>query len=82
LSAVGSAILQRIIGPFVFVNQNDANIIGIVANDHIRLEISDSELKVKVKIENSLPQGLAGLSVNLPDMQFIDLPCKGKLIKL
>jgi NADH-quinone oxidoreductase subunit G len=82
LSAAGSAISQRINGPFVFVNQNDADKIGVAPNDHIRLETSDSEFKIKVKIENSLPQGIAGLSVNLPDMQFIDLPCLGKLYKL
>jgi NADH-quinone oxidoreductase subunit G len=82
LSAAGSAISQRINGPFVFVNQNDADKIGVAAHDHIRLETSDSELKIIVKIENSLPHGIAGLSVNLPDMQFIDLPCLGKLYKL
>lgn len=81
LSAVGSAVSQRISGPFVFVNQKDADKIGIAEADHIRIEISDTELRIKVKIENSLPPGIAGLSVNLPEMPFIDLPAPGKLYK-
>ena len=48
----------------------------------IQLEISKIKLKVKVKIENSLRQGMAGLSVNLPGMPFIDLPGSGKFHKL
>ena len=82
LSSVGPSISQRIQEPFVYVNQKDADNIGIKNSDQIQLEISDSKLKIKVKIENSLPQGLAGLSVNLPGMQFFDLPGKGKFYKL
>lgn len=82
LSSVGSSITQRIQGPFVYVNQKDADKAGIKEHDQIRLEISDSELIMKVRIENSLPHGIAGLSINLPDMKFIDLPCQGKLYKL
>jgi NADH-quinone oxidoreductase subunit G len=48
----------------------------------IQLEVQENNLGIKVKIEDSLPQGVAGLPVNLPGMQFIDLPGRGKLIKL
>jgi NADH-quinone oxidoreductase subunit G len=82
LSSVGFSITQRIQEPFVYVNQKDADKSGMKEHDHIKLEISDYELIIKVKIENSMPYGLAGLSVNLPDMQFIDLPGRGKLYKL
>ena len=82
LSSVSSSITHRIQAPFVYVNQKDADKAGIKEHDQIQLEISDYELIIKVKIENSLPHGIAGLSINLPNMQFIDLPGRGKLYKL
>jgi NADH-quinone oxidoreductase subunit G len=82
LSSVGPSLAQRIREPFVFLNQRDAEILSIEDNNLVRLLISKIELKLKVKIENSLQPGLAGLSVNLPDVPFIDLPCHGKIFKL
>jgi NADH-quinone oxidoreductase subunit G len=82
LSSAGSAIAQRIQEPFLFLNQEDAEISGIKNDELIQLEISGSKLKIKVRIENSLRRGIASLSVNLPGMQFIDLPCRGKLLNL
>jgi NADH-quinone oxidoreductase subunit G len=82
LSSAGRSIAQRIEEPFVFLNQKDADIIRVNESDLIQLEISDTIFKIRVKIENSLQQGLAGLSVNLPGMQFIELPCQGKLYKI
>jgi NADH-quinone oxidoreductase subunit G len=82
LSSAGSSVAQRIQEPFVYLNQKDAEIVGAENNDLIQLEISNSKLKIKVKIENSLRQGIAGLSVNLPGMQFIGLPGRGKFYKI
>jgi NADH-quinone oxidoreductase subunit G len=82
LSSVGPAIGQRIQEPFLYMNQKDVELFGAKESDLIQLEISGSILKIKVKIENSLKQGIAGLSVNLPGMQFMDLPDRGKLLKL
>jgi NADH-quinone oxidoreductase subunit G len=81
LSSAGTSVAQRIQEPFVFLNQKDADIIGANNGDLIQVEISKSRLKIRVKIENSLQQRLAGLSVNLPGMQFIGLPCRGKFYK-
>jgi NADH-quinone oxidoreductase subunit G len=82
LSSAGSAISQRIKGPFVFINQKYAENNGIAENETIRLKLSGLEINIKVKIENSLPAGIAGLSVNLPGMPFVDLPASGKVFKL
>jgi NADH-quinone oxidoreductase subunit G len=81
LSSAGTSIAQRIQEPFVFLDQKDADIIGTNDGDLIQLEISENRLKIRVKIENSLQHGIAGLSVNLPGMQFIDLPGRGKFYK-
>ena len=47
----------------------------------IQLEISTVNLSIEVKIEESIGQGIAGLSISLPGMPFIDLPGKGKVFK-
>ncbi len=81
LSSAGSAVAQRIQEPFLYLNQKDAEILSIKDGELIQLEVPGSKLRIKVKIENSIQQGMAGLSVNLPGMQFIDLPCRGKINK-
>ena len=81
LSSASSAIAQRIPEPFLFLNQKDAEIIHIKDGELILLEMPGHNLKIKAKIENNLKQGITGLSVNLPGMQFIDMPCRGKIYK-
>jgi NADH-quinone oxidoreductase subunit G len=81
LSSAGSAVAERIQEPFLYLNQKDADIFIIKDGELIQLEVRGSKLRIKARIENSIQQGMAGLSVNLPGMQFIDLPCHGKLIK-
>jgi NADH-quinone oxidoreductase subunit G len=82
LSSVSPSMLQRIHEPFVVINQKDADILSLRAGDPVQLEIVKIKLEVKVKIGNSLVQRLAGLSVNLPGMPFVDIPCSGKFHKL
>jgi NADH-quinone oxidoreductase subunit G len=82
LSSVGSSMLQRIKDPFVLMNQKDADILTIKDGDHVQLELLNTKLKVKIKIDNSLVQGLVALSVNLPGMLFVDIPGSGKFHKL
>ena len=82
LSSVSHSIAILIKEPFVCLNQNIADELGLKELDFVQLEISNINIKIKVKIENSLANGLAGLSVNLPGMQFIELPAMGKLHKI
>lgn len=82
LSSAGHTIGSRIQEPFLYMNQKDMEIFGVENSDLIQLEISGSKLNIKVNIENSLQQGIAGLSVNLPGMQFINLPDRGKIYKI
>ncbi len=67
--------------PFLLLNQKDAETLKIYNGELISLEVTYDKLSIKIKFENSLPRGMAGLSVNLPGMQFIDLPARGKLFK-
>ncbi len=79
LSSAASALKQLIAGPFIFLNSTDSEKLGVGNNDLIQLNVSGNELIIKIKIEESLKCGIAGLSVDLPGMKFIDLPAPGKL---
>jgi len=81
LSSTAVTLAKRIPEPFVYLNPEDSKKMGVKNGDMVQLEISTSLLKIKVKIEESIGQGIAGLSVNLPGMAFIDLPGKGKIFK-
>jgi NADH-quinone oxidoreductase subunit G len=82
LSSAGAAITEKIEQPFVLMNQKDADLISVEDGDSVQLEILKIRLTLKVKIENTIQKGVAGLSVNLPGMPFMDIPGRGKFHKL
>jgi len=82
LSSTGAAISKRIKKPFVLMNQEDADILKIKSDDRVELEIGKIRINVEVIIDKGVVKGLAGLSVNLPGMPFISMPCYGKFHKL
>jgi NADH-quinone oxidoreductase subunit G len=79
LSSMAPAVQERISQPFILMNSCDVLKIGKNENDLIRLEISQTRIETKIKIDDSLPEGIAGLSVYLPGMSFVDLPQWGKI---
>ncbi len=78
LSASAKGLAQRINEPFVYLNPADASDLQIGNDEQIELSVSNTKLTIKVKIEESIGQGIAGLSVNLPGMPFVELPVSGK----
>jgi NADH-quinone oxidoreductase subunit G len=81
LSSAASTLAKRIPEPFVYLNTNDSVDLDVKTGEFIRLEIDAVQLKIKVIIEESIGKGIAGCSVNLPGMPYIDLPGKGKFYK-
>ncbi len=81
LSSFASSLSTRIKEPFILLNNNEAERSQVENGQMVNIEISNARLEVTVMIENSLTDGLAGISSNLPGMNFIALPCKGKLYK-
>ena len=82
LSSAGQTLKQRIREPFVYLNRKDADSLGAVEGDKIRIVISKTNIALILRIENSLEQGIAGVSINLPAMPFIELPDIAKIYKL
>ncbi|MDD4969189.1 MAG: NADH-quinone oxidoreductase subunit NuoG [Paludibacter sp.] len=81
LSSAAVTLAQRIPEPFVYLNPKDAEDLKVKNEEMIQLEISTLRLSIKVKIEESIGQGMAGLTVGLPGLPFIDLPENGKIYK-
>lgn len=79
LSSGAPAIAERIQPPFVLMNEKDAERTGKNEHDLLKFDISQKTIEVKLKIDSSLPPGIAGLSIGLPGMPFFDLPGWGKL---
>jgi NADH-quinone oxidoreductase subunit G len=82
LSASSPAIKERISSPFILLNKQDVEMTGKNEGDEVKIEVSHKTLIVKVKIDNTIPSGIAGLAFGLPGMAFVDLPSWGKFIEL
>jgi NADH-quinone oxidoreductase subunit G len=79
LSSKSQAVMERIGSPFILMNANDAAEIGGKQDDRIIIKINDQNVEVTLRIENSVPIGLAAVSAGFPEMPFIDLPALGTL---
>jgi len=82
MSSAASTLSQRIPEPFVYLNPKDAEMLKLEADQLVHLEIANTILTIKVRTEASIGQGIAGLSVNLPGMPFVNLPGRGKIEKI
>ena len=81
LSSAASTLSKRISQPFVYLNPDDSIDLKVKTGDFIHLELSAVKLKIEVIVEESIGKGIAGCSVNLPGMPYLDLPGIGKFYK-
>jgi NADH-quinone oxidoreductase subunit G len=80
LSSGAPAVAERIQSPFVLMNKQDAERIGKKEDNLVTVYFSHKSIEVKLKIDNTLPSGIAGLSFGMPGMPFVDLPTWGKFV--
>lgn len=78
LSSKSRPVGERIEGPFICLNNKDAEGAGGKVNDKIEVEISGKTIEVKLKIDKSIPDGFATIFTG-QGMPFPDLPSYGKL---
>jgi NADH-quinone oxidoreductase subunit G len=79
LSSLAPAIAERIPKPFLLMNSKDSQ--GMMKSDKriVNLKMGQNAIEVLIRIDESLPTGIAGLSVNLPGMDYFGLPAIGIL---
>lgn len=80
LSARGEAISKLTPAPFLMINENEAARRRVKPDEILQLSVSDKIYEVVLRTDNTLPDGVAGLSTGLPGLGYIDLPASGKVI--
>ena len=81
LSALAPAVAERIAPPAIGLNAEDAAVLGLGADDAVRVTIGEVNWTVSSQIRPSLPQGVAALSVGLPGMPALQLPAWGTICR-
>jgi NADH-quinone oxidoreductase subunit G len=79
LSARGEAISELIHPPYLLLNEKEAALQKLKAGDPATLKIGETNYRVIIKTDNRLSDGLAGLSLLLPGMDYVEFPAAGKL---
>ncbi len=82
LSSMSPSVSQMIQEPSLLINEKDAVNLMVNDGDLVMLEILNDKIKVKLKIGYGVQPGMAALSMNLPGMQYFELPGSGKFHKL
>jgi NADH-quinone oxidoreductase subunit G len=80
LSSKCNAIGQRIPVSTIYMNNSDAGKIGVISGDMVSLDLLEDQFII-VKINESLPEGIAGLFCRHSDVSFIELYRWGKVFK-
>jgi NADH-quinone oxidoreductase subunit G len=74
MSSKSSAIQKRIQPPYILVNAVDANVYHVNEGDVLSFTIDQKQFKLPVKINSSLPVGVAAIPYGLDRVPNIDLP--------
>lgn len=74
LSNLSPPVAELIPKPYAAINPDDAEKLKIKKDDEITLDINNYQLRLPVRIKLELPQGILGIPVGLPGMQYLDLP--------
>ncbi len=77
MSSKAQAVAERISDPFVLLNKKDLAGLGFSESDSVTIQVQDENIEVKIKTDEKIPQGIAGISVGLPGIPFLDLPKAG-----
>lgn len=78
LSGKTPVIRERIMQPYVGMNEEDAKTLGIQNGNEIVLSVDGKILAFPVLIRKGIPKGMAGLPAGIA-FSFMQLPVKGKL---
>lgn len=81
LSSKSASVSKRVPRPYLAMNSTDAVRLRLSEGDAIEFETGGEQLNLTVKLDDSIPAGVAGLPTLLPGLPFVALPAWG-MIKL
>jgi NADH-quinone oxidoreductase subunit G len=77
MSMLSPAVAERAPVPYVALSPEDARALGLTEGDTAELNFDGHTFTLPVAVRVSLPKGIAGLPVNLPGTEPVELPAWG-----
>ncbi len=74
LSMLSPGVAERAPQAYVALNPGDAQNLNLAAGETVQIELQDTVITLPVRLEASLPSGLAGIPVGLVGMPWLGLP--------
>jgi NADH-quinone oxidoreductase subunit G len=81
LSIYTCGIAERSAKPYIAINKHDAENLNVNESDIMQVEIGDQHYELPVRVNEELPEGVAGIPFNIPGLSGIGWPAKGVLTK-
>jgi NADH-quinone oxidoreductase subunit G len=81
LSRLSQGISELAPKPYLALNPDDAGRMRFSAGDEVRLAVAGSECSLPVKIEGSLPCGIAGIPDGLTALEKVSLPAWSRITR-
>lgn len=81
LSSKSKSVSERIPDPFLILNKKEMTTLQVIENEVFKLTVNQLIIKVKIKADDALPDGIAGLSIIFPGTPYLNLPEYGKVEK-
>lgn len=74
LSMKSSGVAERAPQPYLLLNIADAKSLGLKDGESAQFKVNEQVISLPVRLEASLPRGLAGVPVGLPNAPKLELP--------
>ncbi len=81
LSAEAPAVAELAPKPYIALNGNDADTLGLKDGDDVLLSVNELNLRLPLRLRHELPPGIAGLPVELAGSERLYLPTWGRVSK-
>jgi NADH-quinone oxidoreductase subunit G len=79
LSSYSKPVMERMTSPILLINESEKQ--KIHAGDNpMMLSSGNLNLKVTLRIDNSVPSGIGALTCSLPGMDYLEFPFTGTLV--
>jgi NADH-quinone oxidoreductase subunit G len=74
MSAKSTPVAERCPTPYVMLNEEDAAMLKKIEGDILTFDVDQQQYNLPIKINRSMPKGIAGLPYGLKGLPFVELP--------
>jgi NADH-quinone oxidoreductase subunit G len=80
LSALAPAVAERVAGPALMLNPDDAASLAVTEGDVVEVRLDGWRRRLPVAFSPALPRGVAALPVGLPGLAGLALPAWARIV--